>query len=311
MYCSLRKITNVRGRADYITNEKRQENIIAVSSTVDNQEEFVRTLARESQQRFAEYNSNKNAKCIEAREFIIGLPNNFQNDTYKDIAQILTENFKKQYGVDCIGAIHCKNLKGQKNIHLHLLFSERPTLKVPEKQPEIKATRNLYYDENGKRCKKANAVKTIKKGDLIRKGYTRHFEDKIKKFKTKEFIDEYQKYISEQLSMPRFDKSRHYATKHIGKNNPKKKHIEEYNDLILGINKTFDNLENKDLFKNTTPKKEFNKMLQHKKIKKLTTKILKSCFNEFLDKVSKFLPLNELDNSQEEQEQDEQDEDMF
>lgn len=287
MYCSMRKITNVRGRADYITNEKRQENIIAVASTVDNQEEFARTLARESQQRFAEYNSNKNAKCIEAREFIIGLPNNLTNNEYKLISQTFVNDFKNKYGVDCIGAIHSKNSKGQNNIHLHLLFSERPTLKVPQKQSEIRAKRNFYYDKDWKRCKKSEAVHIKKKGELLQKGYTRYFSDKIAKFKSKDFIDEYQEYLSEKLSMPKFDKNRHYATKHIGKHNPKKKYIEEYNSFVNEMNMCFDKLEENYpyLFEGSTPKKDFNKMLQKQKIEKLSTDKLKNALDSFIGKI--------------------------
>lgn len=284
MYCSLRKITNVRGRVDYITNEKRQENIIAVASTVDNQKEFARTLAKESQQRFAEYNTNDKAKCVEAREFIIGLPNDFQEETYKEIAKLITENFKKKYDVDCISAIHCKNAKGQKNIHLHLLFSERPTLKVPEEQSEIRANRNLYYDKNNKRCKKSEAVRIVRKGDLIRKGYIRYFSDKITKFKSKEFVNEYKEYLSESLSMPKFDKSRHFATKHIGKHNPKKKYIEEYNDTVKQINYNLDEMEKKvpGVFKKKTPKQIFLSFVRQQKIKQLTTKALQSTFSVFM-----------------------------
>ena len=48
-YLDSRKLTNVKGRIKYITNEDKQENIIDYSNTADNN--FWKMLAKESQER--------------------------------------------------------------------------------------------------------------------------------------------------------------------------------------------------------------------------------------------------------------------
>ena len=48
-YLSSRKLTNVKGRIKYITNEKKQENIVDYYNTTDSN--FWRMLAKENQQR--------------------------------------------------------------------------------------------------------------------------------------------------------------------------------------------------------------------------------------------------------------------
>lgn len=71
-YSSARKLTNVVGRVDYISNPERQEKIMSFHNTTDN--EFWYKLAQESQEQFKQ--SGTHGKCCEAREFIIGLPQN-------------------------------------------------------------------------------------------------------------------------------------------------------------------------------------------------------------------------------------------
>ena len=58
---------------------------------------------------------------------------------------IFTETFHKRYGVECTAALH--HNKAKTNYHIHLVFSERKMLE----QSEVKiATRNMFYDEQGK-----------------------------------------------------------------------------------------------------------------------------------------------------------------
>ena len=65
------KLTDVRGRVDYISNPKRQEHLYASYSTV--KPEFWQYLSEQAQHDFWKSNQ-KTGKCIEGRELIIALP---------------------------------------------------------------------------------------------------------------------------------------------------------------------------------------------------------------------------------------------
>lgn len=73
-YVSNRNLTNVVGRIDYISNPKRQENIVDFYNSQDNN--FWQQLALENQEQFKTSSNSKiaNRKAAEAREFIIALP---------------------------------------------------------------------------------------------------------------------------------------------------------------------------------------------------------------------------------------------
>ena len=88
-YLNSRKLTNVKGRIKYITNEKKQENIVDYYNTTDNN--FWRMLAKESQQRHKEVNAG--GKCCESRELIIGIPKD-SKVTAKEICEIFKEKYQ-------------------------------------------------------------------------------------------------------------------------------------------------------------------------------------------------------------------------
>ena len=84
-------------------------------------------------------------KCIEGREFIIALPESFVEYKADDVVRLFTDSFHKRYDVECSAALH--HNKKMTNYHIHLVFSERKMLE----HPEVKiATRNMFYDEQGK-----------------------------------------------------------------------------------------------------------------------------------------------------------------
>ena len=141
------------------------------------------------------------------------------------------------------------------NYHIHLVFSERKMLE----QPEVKiATRNMFYDEQGKhrRTKKEilDEQGNIRAGcSIISKGevYESHiFTKKEEWFKDKSFTKEvkelftdtinyYVKEESEKLSV--FQQGGVYlATKKIGKNNPKAEEIKADNAARQEWNRTVD-----------------------------------------------------------------------
>ncbi len=248
-FIQLSKLSNVRGRVDYITNPERQENLYATCETV--QRSFWKTLAMENQQNFQK--SGSAGKCIEARELIIALPESFIKYQPEKLLKIFTEKFKQKYGVECISALH--HNKKKTNYHIHLIFSERELL---EKEEVKTASRNLFYNENGKRVRTKKEIQDefgkIRKGcTIVPKGeiYEKHsFGNKKAYFKDIEFLPEIKKYYtnminyyvknpSEKLTV--FDRDSVYiATKKIGKNNPKAEQIKKDNAIRQEWNKIAD-----------------------------------------------------------------------
>lgn len=137
------KLSDVAGRIDYISNPKRQEHLYATYQTEGATQEFWKNLARENQLDFK--TSGTTGKCIEGREFIIALPESFVEYKADDVVRLFTDSFHKRYDVECRAALH--HNKKMTNYHIHLVFSERKMLE----RPEVKiATRNMFYDEQGK-----------------------------------------------------------------------------------------------------------------------------------------------------------------
>ncbi len=226
-YLSSRKLTNVKGRINYITNEKKQENIIDYHNTTDIN--FWRMLAKESQQRHKEVSAG--GKCCESRELIIGIPQD-SSVTAREIC----DTFKEKYKVECTCAIHQNNKKGVVNRHCHLIFSERQKLNEPEVIEERKAARTYYYNEKGQKCKKADAVKIVKKGTILQKGGIRNFTDKNEFFKSQKFVYECKEiFLKDMLniewSLESEKRNKELSEKHIGKNNPKESYIKKNNHL--------------------------------------------------------------------------------
>ena len=140
-FIQISKLGNLKGRIDYITNPKRQENLYAVYNTTD--DTFWHELARCNRLEFKK--SGSAGKCIESRELIIALPEPFCNMDKQKVLKDFTELFRRTYGVNCIAAMH--HNKTKTNLHIHLIFSEREELKNDIKKI---ATRNMFYDETGK-----------------------------------------------------------------------------------------------------------------------------------------------------------------
>lgn len=226
-YLDSRKLTNVKGRIKYITNKEKQENIVDYFNTADI--EFWKMLAKENQERHRIVKAG--GKCCEARELIIGIP---QKTTIT--AKQICDTFKNKYGVECSCAIHQNNKEGIINKHCHLIFSERIKLDTPEIVAEKRAARTYYYDEKGNKCKKAEAVKTVKKGTILQKALTRYFSDKNEHFKTQKFVYECKELFLKNLlqidwSLRAEKQNKELSEKHIGKNNPKAEYIKQNNKL--------------------------------------------------------------------------------
>lgn len=142
-------LPHVAGRIDYISNPDRQENLLAFYDNSD--PGFWSALAAYERQ---QGKLNPTKKVCEAREFIYGIPNELQERySMKKLAEGLATNFSRRYGVKCCCAIHLN--EEENNLHAHLIFPER---KILEQEKISIATRNTYFDEDGKRASKKVCV---------------------------------------------------------------------------------------------------------------------------------------------------------
>ncbi len=244
------KLSDVRGRITYISIHAKQENLYAVYETTDRR--YWTELAKCNQQEFQK--SGAEGKCIEAREFIIALPESFPNLYEPDkLLQLFTDRFKEKYGVECVSALH--HNKRKTNYHIHLIFSERERL--PEPIEKI-ATRNMFYDEQGKHvCTKKEILdengdvrkgcKIVKKGEIYERNL---FTAKNKLFKQDGYVDEVKHFYTDLINtlvkddkekLHVFDENGLYlATKKIGKNNPKAEQIQTDNEYRMRWNREVD-----------------------------------------------------------------------
>ena len=232
------KLTNVVGRIKYISDEKKQENLYAVYETVPRQ--YWKELAKENQEDFRR--SGTSGKCIEARELIIALPPEMKQYDPEELLKYFVESFRKEYNTECIAALHHNH--DRTNYHIHMIYSERQQLEEPIRKI---ATRNMYFDPNGKHVrtkKEATADGKLLPGyTMIPKGEVyeeRFFDKKNPAFKQKNFThnaklfftDLMNRQLSEKNQMMVFPKNSPFLpTKKIGKNNPKEKFIKETNRL--------------------------------------------------------------------------------
>ena len=249
-FIQMSKLSNVKGRISYVSDPKRQEYLYATFSTREDMT-FWNDLAKECQEEFKRFGTE--GKCIEARELIIALPEEYTQFDPKRVLREFTEQFKKRYDVECVSALH--HNKTKKNYHIHLIFSERRLLL----EPDIKiATRSVFYDELGKRVRTKKEITgedgQIREGcTVIKKGeaYERHlFTAKDEAFKSELFLDEakqfYTALINRHIHDPErrlkvFDPNSIYLpTKKIGKNNPKAAEIEADNTARQDWNRTAD-----------------------------------------------------------------------
>ena len=216
------KLSNVKGRINYITSHARQENLYATYQTVDSA--FWSALAKEAQNEFKR--SNVEGKCIEARELIIALPEEYTKFNPQQVLESFTDEFRKRYNVECVSALH--HNKRKTNYHIHLIFSERRLLE----QPEIKT---------------ASRCKIIKKGEV----YEQHlFTVKDKQFKGEPFLQEVKAFYTDLINIgvanPEHklkvfnSESVYLPTKKIGKNNPRAAEIEADNAARQEWNRTAD-----------------------------------------------------------------------
>ena len=91
-FIQMSKLSNVKGRISYISDPKRQEYLYATFSTREDMT-FWNDLAKECQEEFRRYGTE--GKCIEARELIIALPEEYTQFDPNRVLREFTEQFKK------------------------------------------------------------------------------------------------------------------------------------------------------------------------------------------------------------------------
>lgn len=247
-FIQISKLTNLKGRIDYITNPKRQENLYAIYDTAD--DTFWQELGKCNRLEFKK--SGSAGSCIESRELIIALPEQFCYMNKQKVLEDFTKLFKDNYGVNCIAALHHKKTKT--NLHIHLIFAEREELKDGV---EKIATRNMFYDENDRHVRTKKEILdsdgNIRKGcSIIKKGeiyeYNR-FSKKKAVFKARSFLKGVKELYTEHINLFLEDKDKlqvfsdkdiYLPTKKVGKNNPKAEEIKKLNEARTSWNSMVD-----------------------------------------------------------------------
>ena len=249
-FIEMAKLHNLSGRITYISSHAKQEHLYEVYATEPDRA-FWRELAKCSQEEFAK--SGTNGKCIEARELMIALPESFINHDHDELLKRMVDGFKDRYGVECFAALH--HNKRKTNLHIHMIFAERKRLDQPE---EKTATRNMFYDEQGKHVRTKKEIldgdgnirkgcKIIKKGEIYER---KIFTIKDGRFKQESFLDEAKVFYTDLINqmviddkgrLSIFDKNGPYlATKKVGKNNPKAEETKVNNEIRMEWNRAVD-----------------------------------------------------------------------
>ena len=165
-------LKNARGRLAYISSPDKQEHLEAYVSNMP--KGGWKELSEYTRQQAALYHPGEG--WCEARELIYMLPNELSSKDPKQLAIKIRNDFSEKYKVPCALAIHWN--KEENNFHAHVLFPERSIYRQP--QGRSIATRDTYFDANGKRSTKKACVdesgqllpgcRLVKKGEALKEG---------------------------------------------------------------------------------------------------------------------------------------------
>ena len=186
VYGRISKITNVVGRSEYITDEKRQEEIVLHKKQM--------LYSWEEHSKFEKLHQKSKVKNNEALEVHFALPNELSQNKEK-LEQICDDMVKQIVGnKDFEYAVHWNH--NRTNLHCHILFSEREnhTELIPKYYK-----RDIYYNFDEKKLSNKNDKKAEiihKKGEVQRdkegniKYNTDIFKPKDKKYIEKNYVNE-------------------------------------------------------------------------------------------------------------------------
>lgn len=194
-------LSNAAGRIDYISNPKRQENLVATySSTSD--PTYWHELANHCQQMNAKYGSGK--KTEEAREVMGVLDNRFAKMDPQVLAKKISDDLKAITGTENVVAIHWNKTKS--SYHYHGVFSE--CKEINQVKDSAVLTRDTYYDAAGKRSTKKKCVDEatgellpgctmLKKGSRKTEGENVRFSAKDSDFSSKTWLMDYKNVVKD------------------------------------------------------------------------------------------------------------------
>lgn len=270
IYARAKPMSDVVGRADYISSPDRQERLLAVAGITE--KTYWKQLSDDSQAAWREAGGvrikmvprrnketgetemveQKKPAC-EAREIHVALPQSIKEMSAaerKKVARRLHNFFSRKYGVGCLVGIHESKTDG--NVHAHILFAERQRLA----EPVIKiATRNIFLNEDGVRCRTKKEImddrgevrqgcRIIPKGEIASE---KRFGDKETTFAEKGWLKDVKQdladWINEVLQPDQervvYDPEGLYLAQiHVGKGRPddQKKTIETWNKNVRKYN---------------------------------------------------------------------------
>lgn len=186
-FVKVTKLTNISGRADYISSPERQEKILASSPTVDFKPyaEYERTHQR------------SDTPNNEGREIIIALPNQWSElpiEELSDYAQKLAESAIGK-NTDMQWAVHWN--KPHTNLHMHCVFSERKKCKNSKVYD-----RDIYLDNDGKTARVRADRAIDAQGNILppvhRKGELQgDFTAKNKRYTERSWVEDTKKVIKD------------------------------------------------------------------------------------------------------------------
>ena len=253
VYVKATALSNANGRIDYITNEKRQEHLVAFYHSTDDATYWTDLSAHCQEQS----KHSKSKKACEGREFIGKLDNQYAElykENPRDLAKRISHELKKLTGTENVVALHWN--KSKTNLHYHAIVSENKEINEVSYGAELK--RNTYYDQAGKRSTKAKC--TDENGELLRgcKFYKKGERiETVKRFGSKENIRDHEllntikerlaTMHNQDLSTDKFkvfkEDGMHLKQQHVGKGSPKpvQSEIKQKNQIIKEWNRTVDN----------------------------------------------------------------------
>lgn len=177
-FARVTKLSNIGGRADYITNEKKQEAILAKSEVVD----------WKPYQNFERANQRTATANNEGREMIIALPNEWSQLPPAELHARANTIAQTAVGkaTDLQWAVHWNHARS--NLHIHVIFSERQREKDAGQWD-----RDIYLTEDGKvarrRADRAKNPDGTDKPPVHRKGEEKGgFTAKDKTYTTKSWL---------------------------------------------------------------------------------------------------------------------------
>lgn len=243
VFAQIQKITNAKGRHEYLTDPERQEDIVLAKESM-----------QYSWQQHSDYeisNKKTNTKNNEALEIVIKLPNDLHTDKRK-LEQVCDDLSKHLVGDnhDHEYAVHWN--KSRTNLHMHLLFSEREN--NIEVSPKV-YKKDIWQDKDTHKLAKANdsnAELVHKKGEIQKdkdgniKYDTDIFKPKDTKFKERWWLHHKNKIIKDDLKRYGYDLDLHDGIKdnpylsqkklHKGASSDYIKKAREWNNAVLEYN---------------------------------------------------------------------------